>query len=117
MRLQQFVFENGLIDPGAVAHVFLTTRDEIAHSAGLPRDAVVRKKRIDTPRTQQRLRQMIEIVNRVEARFGSALMAFAWFRSTPLPGLGHRTAMSMVRDGKAQEVLDLLDAIDAGVHA
>ncbi|MYJ72436.1 MAG: DUF2384 domain-containing protein [Rhodospirillaceae bacterium] len=66
---------------------------------------------------QRRLRDMIEIVNRVEPRFGSALIAYAWFRSEPLPGFGGQTAMQLVRAGQADRVLDYIDAVDAGVYA
>ncbi len=59
---------------------------------------------------------MVEILNKVEPRFGSALMAYAWYRSEPLPGSG-QTAMQLVRGGRADEVLDYIDAVDAGVHA
>ncbi len=60
---------------------------------------------------------MIEIVNKVEPRFGSALMAYARYRSEPLPGFSGLTAMHLVRNGRADEVLDYIDAVDAGVHA
>ncbi len=61
--------------------------------------------------------RMVEIVNKVERRFGSALMAYAWYRSEPLSGFSGQTAMQLVRDGRADEVLDYIDAVDAGVHA
>jgi len=45
------------------------------------------------------------------------MMAYAWYRSEPLPGLSGQTAMQLVRSGRAQEVLDYIDAVDAGIHA
>ena len=54
---------------------------------------------------------------KVEPRFGSALMAYAWYRSEPLPGFDGWTAMQLVQDGKAQQVLEYIDAVDAGVFA
>ena len=60
---------------------------------------------------------MVEIVNKVEPRFGSALIAYAWFRSEPLPGFGGQTAMQLVRAGHADWVLEYIDAVDAGIHA
>ena len=48
---------------------------------------------------------------------GSALIAYAWFRSEPLAGFGGLTAMQLVQDGRAAEVMDYIDAVDAGVHA
>ena len=76
-----------------------------------------RSDRVRSDSTQRRLRQMVEILNKVEPRFGSALLAYAWYRSEPLPGFGGQTAMQLVRDGKADEVLEMIDAVDAGVHA
>ena len=96
---------------------FRTTSEEIARTAGLGKDAVQRKDRIRSDKTQRRLREMVEIVNKVEPRFGSALMAYAWYRSEPLPGFSGQTAMQLVRSGRADEVLDYIDAVDAGVHA
>ena len=52
-----------------------------------------------------------------EPRFGSALMACAWHRSVPLPGVSGRTAMPLAHEERAGGVLDTIDAVDAGVHA
>ncbi|WP_320188697.1 MbcA/ParS/Xre antitoxin family protein [Agrobacterium rosae] len=116
MALAQYA-DNGLFAPRKIADVFHTTSDDIARSAGLGKDAVQRKARIRSDKTQRRLREMIEVVTKVETRFGSALMAYAWYRSEPLSGFSGQTAMQLVRDGRADEVLDYIDAIDAGVHA
>ena len=103
--------------PRKIAAALRTTSEEIARTAGLGKDAIQRKERIRSDKTQRRLREMIEIVNKVEPRFGSALMAYAWYRSEPLSGFSGQTAMQIVRDGRADEVLDFIDAVDAGVHA
>ena len=60
---------------------------------------------------------MVEIVNEVEPRLGSAPMAYAWYRSEPLPGQGERTAIAMVQVGRADDVPPLIGAVDAGFHA
>ena len=116
MGLAQFS-DNGLFAPRKIADALRTTSAEVARSAGLGRDAVQRKDRVGSDRTQRRLREMVEVLNKVEPRFGSALMAYAWYRSEPLPGFSGQTAMQLVRDGRAEEVLDYIDAVDAGVHA
>ncbi len=95
----------------------MTTADELARSLGLGKDAIQRKERIASDKTQRRLRQMIEILNKVEPRFGSALLAYAWYRSEPLSGFSGQTAMQLVHDGRADDVLNYVDAVDAGVHA
>lgn len=116
MGLVQFADE-GFFAPGKIAEALRTTSEEVARTAGLGRDAVQRKERVRSDRTQRRLREMVEVINKVEPRFGSALMAYAWYRSEPLPGFSGQTAMQLVRSGRADDVLDYIDAVDAGVHA
>ncbi|WP_029032870.1 antitoxin Xre/MbcA/ParS toxin-binding domain-containing protein [Salinarimonas rosea] len=116
MRLEAFA-EHGQFAPGRIAEQLRTTRDEVAQTIGLGRDAVLRPERIASPKTQKRLREMVEILNRVEPRFGSALIAYAWYRSEPLAGFDGQTAMQLVREGRASEVMAYIDAVDAGVYA
>jgi hypothetical protein len=116
MGLAQYA-DDGFFAPRRIAEALRTTSEEVARTAGLGRDAVQRRDRVRSDKTQRRLREMVEIINKVEPRFGSALMAYAWYRSEPLPGFSGQTAMQLVRSGRSDEVLDYIDAVDAGVHA
>jgi len=116
MGLAQYA-DNGVFSPRRIAEALRTTSAEIARTAGLGKDAIQRKDRVESDRTQRRLREMVEVINKVEPRFGSALMAYAWYRSEPLAGFSGQTAMQLVRGGRNDEVLDYIDAVDAGVHA
>lgn len=116
MALVQYA-DDGFFAPRKIAEALRTTSAEVARTAGLGRDAVQRRDRVRSDKTQRRLREMVEILNKVEPRFGSALMAYAWYRSEPLPGFSGQTAMQLVRSGRADEVLEYIDAIDAGVFA
>jgi len=116
MGLAQYA-ENGVFAPRRIAETLRTTSEELARTAGLGKDAVQRKDRVRSDKTQRRLREMVEVINKVEPRFGSALMAYAWYRSEPLPGFSGQTAMQLVRSGRADDVLDYIDAVDAGVYA
>ena len=116
MSLSQYA-DDGLFCPRKFAETLQTTNEDIARTAGLGKDAVQRKDRIRSDKTQRRLREVAEIINKIEPRFGSALMAYAWYRSQPLPGFSGLTAMQLVRDGRADDVLDYIDAVDAGIHA
>jgi hypothetical protein len=116
MGLVQYA-DDGFFAPRKIAETLRTTSEEVARTAGLGRDAVQRKERVRSDRTQRRLREMVEVLNKVEPRFGSALMAYAWYRSEPLSGFSGQTAMQLVRSGRADEVLDYIDAVDAGVQA
>lgn len=116
MRLIQ-CSEDGYFVPRKIAEALRTTSEEVARTAGLGRDAVQRKDRARSDRTQRRLREMVGVLNKVEPRFGSALIAYAWYRSDPLPGFSGQTAMQLVRSGRTDELLAYIDAVDAGVHA
>ena len=107
----------GIFTPRAIAATLRTSSEDIARSVGLGRDAVQRKERIGSDKTQRRLREMVEVLNKVEPRFGSELLAYAWYRSEPLAGFAGQTAMQLVKEGRANDVLEYIDAVDAGVHA
>jgi len=57
------------------------------------------------------------ILSIIEPRFSSADVAYAWFRSEPLTGLSGRSALQLIAEGRAEAVLEYVEAIDAGVHA
>lgn len=109
--------DHGQFAPKKIANVLRTTSEEVARSVGLGRDAVQRKDRISSDKTQKRLREMVEVITKVTPRFGSELIAYAWYRSEPLAGFSGQTAMGLVRQGRADEVLEYIDAVDAGVYA
>jgi hypothetical protein len=109
--------EDGLFVPSKIADTLRTSSADVARSLGLGKDAVQRKDRIRSEKTQRRLREMVEVLNKVELRFGSALVAYAWYRSEPLAGFSGQTAMQLVKAGRSHDVLDYIDAVDAGIHA
>lgn len=109
--------EKSLFSPRLLAEEWLTSQEEIARTAGLPRDAIARKDRLGSAKTQTRLREMVEIIHRLSPRFGSGLVAYAWYRSEPLAGFGGLTAARLVQDGRADAVMDYIDAVDAGGFA
>ena len=82
MQIEQFE-EAGCIDPWKIAAVLRTSADEIAMTAGLGRAAPQRRELIQPVRAQRRLRELIEVLDKVEPRFGSELMACSWFDHSP----------------------------------
>lgn len=116
MAIQNYAV-NGQFAPRKITDVLRTTSEELARSLGLGKDAIQRKDRIASDRTQRRIRQMVEVLNKVEPRFGSPLLAYAWYRSEPLPGFSGQTAMLLVQNNRADDVLSYIDAVDAGIHA
>lgn len=116
MHLADYVTD-GHFSPNRIATGLRTTKTEIATTLGLGRDAFSRATRVKAVKTQTRLREMLEVLNRVEPQLGSALAAYAWFRSEPLPGFGNRTPDQLVRDGEAAKLRAYLDRIAAGGYA
>ena len=116
MRLQDFI-ENQEFSPTLITQALRTTKSEVAGTLGLGKDAFTRASRLRARKTQTRLRQMLEILNRVEAATGSPLAAYAWFRAEPLPGFGGATPDQLLREGRADHVHAYLDRIMAGGYA
>ena len=101
-------------DPRKVIAQLGTTGDELARTLGLDKDAT---RRMESDDIQRRIGSMIEGLRKVEPRFGSVIMAYAWYRFEPLSGFSGETAMELVRCDRVQDVLTYIDAVNAGVHA
>jgi hypothetical protein len=108
---------DGLIAADRLTAKLHITKAELASASGLSRDAVSKSARIETRATQARMRDMVEIINRVGPWAGSVGQAFAWYRSQSLPAFGDRTAEDLVKEGRAEAVKDYLSRIAAGGHA
>jgi hypothetical protein len=108
---------SGAIAPERLSHLLHITRSELAATLGLSRDAVSKATRVQRPTTQARLREMVDILNRVRPWAGSPQQAFAWYRSQPLPSFGDQTAEALVREGRAEAVRRYLDRITIGGYA
>jgi hypothetical protein len=93
------------------------TKIQLARAFGLSSDAVSKSARLKTPATQRRLRDGVEIINRVLPWAGSVPQAFAWYRSQPLPSFGDRTAEDLVKEGRADEVKAYLSRVAVGGYA
>ena len=119
MQLQELVDKDSrAFSPSLIAGELRTTKAEIASTLGLSREALTRTSRIQGRKTQTRLREMVEILHRVESYSGAPpLVAYAWFRSETLPGFAGKTPHQLVREGNAKHVHAHLDRIMAGGYA
>lgn len=111
------VTSDGEIEIDTMASALRVTRLELASAAGLSRDAVTKTSRKSSRATQARLRDVIEILRRVQGWAGSAAQAYAWYRAQPLPSFGDRTAEDLVKEGRAEAVKTYLSRIAVGGHA
>ena len=112
-----YMRQDGKIAAEDVAVGFGMSKTQLAETAGLASDTLYRGERSKTPKTQGRLREMLEIISRISAWAGGPNQAMAWYRSQPIAALDGRTAEALVKDGKAGAVRDYLDHLALGGFA
>ena len=112
--LHQGYSPNGSIAVDDLVGYLHITKTELAAAAGLPREAVSKKARLNSQRTQRRLGEVVEIVNRVLPWSGTVQAAFAWYRAQPLPSFGGLTAEDLVKAGRGESVRNYLSRVAAG---
>ena len=115
--LNDVIRGDGTVETTRLSETLRVTKTELAAAAGLSRDAVSKSARLNAPSTQSRLRDMIEIINRVLPWAGSVPQAFAWYRAQPLPSFGDQTAEDLVKEGRAEAVKAYLSRIAVGSYA
>lgn len=111
---RDFIDSNGDVSIEAVAHSFGFSKAQLAATVGLSVETLYRPDRVAAPKTQARVREMLEIVGRVVDWAGGKNQAMAWYRAEPLAAFGGRTAEALVKDGKAADVRDYLDHVALG---
>lgn len=107
----------GAVNLQGVTALFGMTSAQIADTAGLARETLQKVERRNAPKTQSRLREMLEILRRIEDWAGGPAQAMAWYRAEPIPAFGQRTAESLVKSGEATAVRDYLDHLATGGYA
>lgn len=108
---------SGVLAPDRVAEAFSLTKFQLADILGLSRETLYKPARAHAPKTQARMREMLEIISFVEDWAGGKLQAMAWYRAQAIPEFGGRTAESLVKAGHASAVRDHLDRIALGGFA
>src|SRR5271165_6302274 len=93
------------------------TKKQFAETAGLAPESLYKRDRMAAPKVQSRLREMNEILSRVETWAGGPAQAMAWYRAEPIPAFGGRTAEQLVKSGQAGALRDYLDSIAIGGFA
>ena len=116
MEMEHFL-EKGILSPALVADTLRTTKSEISATLGLAQDAFYRTERVKAKKTQVRLREMLEILDRANHFTGSLLASYAWYRSEPLTGYGDHTPDRLVREGHADYVHSHFDRVQDGGYA
>lgn len=109
--------QRGVVAVDEVAATFGMSKGQLAETIGLSREALYKLARLEAPKTQSRLKEMLEIISRVSAWAGGKDQAMAWYRAQPIAAFGGRTAEALVKDGRAGALRDYLDHIALGGFA
>jgi len=107
----------GVLAVDRVADAFKLTKFQLADILGLSRETLYKSSRAHAPKTQARMREMLEIIGLVEDWAGGKLQAMAWYRAQAIPAFGGRTAESLVKAGHASAVRDYIDHLAMGGFA
>jgi len=112
-----FLDSTGKVVARRVAEGFGMSTGQLADTVGLSPETLYKAGRSLAPKTQTRMREMLEIVSRVADWAGGKEQAMAWYRAEPIPAFGGRTAESIVKTGQAATLRDYLDALAVGSFA
>lgn len=115
--ITHFIDRDGMVDVDRVADAFRMTKGQLAETVGLGAATVSKAERRTAPRTQSRVREMLEIISRIREWAGGETQAMAWYRSQPIPALDGRTPEALVKAGEAGAVRDYLDHLALGGYA
>ena len=108
---------SGVIAAERVADAFRLTKSQLADTLGLAPETLYKSSRARAPKTQARMREMLEIIGRIENWAGGKMQAMAWYRAQAIPAFGGRTAESLVKSGHAAAMRDYLDHMAMGGFA
>ena len=108
----------GRLEPRKVAELLHVPLEGVAALARTHRNTLSRTP--DSHHVQAGLSAIGRILIRasqVMGGDGAADRAVLWFKNQPLSGFGGKTAMDLVREGKADAVLEHLAMLEDGVYA
>lgn len=83
----------------------------------MSRDAASETARGRHRATRARLRDLVEILNRIRPRAGSLPQAYASYRAQALPAYGDHAPAELVKQGRAEPVKRDLSRIAVGGYA
>lgn len=98
-----------------VADTLGITLSELSALIGVARTTLTAK--TGARRVDSALSPLVRIIAMAADMAGDEGRAAIWFKHQPLPGWGGKTALDLVRDGRAGTVLDYLESVRAGVYA
>lgn len=114
---QLVIDQQGYINPAELAKALHTTTQSMAGHAGISVSTISKKDRVMSIKTQQKLRDVVEIITKASYWSGSIFQAFAWYISEPIPAFGGLTAENLVVNGEAFIVKAYMEQLALGGYA
>lgn len=109
--------DNGIVVVDRLLNRLGMTKQQLGRMIGVSGETLQKRARAEAPKTQMRVREAIEIIDRVSEWAGGEVYATAWYRSQPIAAFGGRTAESIVKSGQASALRDYLDHLAMGGFA
>lgn len=113
----QYVESEGAVDVDALAEILLVTREELAASLGLTPDEISESARRAFGRSERRINALARVLERTRPWTQHPRIAFAWFRSQPLPSFGGMTAEDLFKMDREAAVEEYLGRMNSGGYA
>ena len=108
---------NGTVDVDALAGILLVTKADLVAATGLSLGDVPEGSQECSEAAQRRFLALTRILERTAPWAAHPRIAFAWYRSQPLPSFGDMTAEDLLKMDRAAAVEAYLARIEAGGYA
>jgi len=115
--LGELLDDEGKVIPDRVAECFGMSKGQLGQTIGVSPETLQRFSRAYASNTQNRLKEMLEVVGRVTDWAGGIKQAMAWYRAEPIASFGGRTAEFLMKEGKSEAVRSYLDRVALGGFA
>ncbi|NII10661.1 MbcA/ParS/Xre antitoxin family protein [Oleiagrimonas sp. C23AA] len=104
--------ESPFLSPLKVATTLSLQLQDLADSAHVHRNALAA--RPHSPKVQALLRSILRVVSATTEVFGDQDIALTWIRNEPVPAFRHKTALDLVLEGRAEDVVFYLESVSGG---
>lgn len=113
--LDDFVKDDGNIDPAAIANMLSISLSELASLVGVSRNTLAARPL--GAKATEALTPLVRILSLATEATGSERRAMIWFKFNPIISLGTKTAIEHVADGHSDWVLAHIEDVLNGVYA
>lgn len=100
------------LSPLKVASTLSLQLQDLADSAHVHRNTLTA--RPQSPKVQAFLRSILRAVSAAIEAFGDQDVALSWMRNEPVAAFRHKTALDLVLEGRAEDVVSYLESISGG---